>query len=216
MAKIVGPVPPFIGTRDNVTIYLMNGEYIARSKSSLTGKRVKKDPAFARTMEWAGRLKQGARIASSIYRQMPVDDRVYKRYREITGKAMSLLKEGFSVGDVITMLEAVYLPQLMGNTDSVIVGIKPAAEPESELSEGRICNSTGRKSHYYVGNSKCSVYNGANNNVYLVCSACTVACNRAYNSVCPVNPVYPVVRNTVIYNAISVSHLIGEAKKQNE
>ncbi|PSL29739.1 hypothetical protein [Chitinophaga ginsengisoli] len=110
MAKIVGPVPPFIGTRDNVTIYRMNGEYIARTKSSLTGKRVKKDPAFARTMEWAGRLKQGARIASGIYQQMPVDGRVYKQYREITGKAMSLLKEGFSVEDVITMLEAIYVP----------------------------------------------------------------------------------------------------------
>lgn len=131
MAKIVGPVPPFIGTRDNVTIYRMNGEYIARTKSSLTGKRVKKDPAFARTMEWAGRLKQGARIASAIYQQMPVDGRVYKQYREITGKAMSLLKEGFSVGDVIIMLEAIYVPQLVETSERVIAGIKPGVEREN-------------------------------------------------------------------------------------
>ena len=129
MAKIVGSVPPFVGTRDNVTIYLMNGEYIARAKSSLTGERVKKDPAFARTMEWAGCLKQGARIASFIYKQMPVDERVYKQYRELTGKAMSLLKEGFRVEDVITMLEAVYLPQRVETAEGIVAGINPGVEP---------------------------------------------------------------------------------------
>ncbi|PWV45222.1 hypothetical protein [Chitinophaga sp. S165] len=111
MPKIVGGVPPFIGTQDNLTIYLMNGEYIIRTKSSLTGKRVKHDPAFAKTMKYAGWLKQGARIASRIYRQLPDDKRVYKQYRELTGKAMLLLKEGFNADDVITMLEAVYLIQ---------------------------------------------------------------------------------------------------------
>ncbi|MCF6405666.1 hypothetical protein L3C95_22365 [Chitinophaga filiformis] len=133
MAKIVGSVPPFIGTRDNVTIYLMNGEYIARTKSSLTGKRVKKDPIFARTMEWAGRLKQAARIASFVYKQMPVDERVYKQYREITGKAMTLLKEGFDTEDVITMLEAVYLPRQVEIAGDIMAGTKPAAEQEEEL-----------------------------------------------------------------------------------
>jgi hypothetical protein len=137
MAKIVGPVPPFIGTRDNVTIYLMNGEYIARTKSSLTGKRVKKDPAFARTMEWAGRLKQGARIASIIYKQMPVDERIYKQYRELTGKAMSLLKEGFSIEDVIIMLEAVYLPQGLEDSENVVVSVEAAFELKNESTESK-------------------------------------------------------------------------------
>jgi hypothetical protein len=109
MAKIVGGVPPFVGTRDNLTIYLMNGDYIVRSKSSLTGKRVKRDPAFAKTMKYAGWLKQGARIASVVYRQIPADERAYKQYRELTGNAMTLLKEGFDTGDVIVMLEAAYL-----------------------------------------------------------------------------------------------------------
>ncbi len=111
MPKIVGGVPPFIGTQDNLTIYHMNGEYIIRTKSSLTGKRVKHDPAFAKTMKYAGWLKQGARIASRIYRQLSDDKRIYKQYRELTGKAMLLLKEGFDADDVSTMLEAVYLIQ---------------------------------------------------------------------------------------------------------
>ncbi len=111
MPKIVGGVPPFIGTQDNLTIYFMNGAYIVRTRSSLTGKRVKRDPAFAKTMKYAGWLKQGSRIASRIYRQLPDDKRMYKRYRELTGKAMLLLKEGFNADNVITMLEAVYLPK---------------------------------------------------------------------------------------------------------
>ncbi|PWV50575.1 hypothetical protein [Chitinophaga sp. S165] len=114
MPKFIG-VPPFVGTQDNLTIYLMNGEYIVRTKSSLTGKRVKRDPAFAKTMMYAGWLKQASKIASVVYQQMPSDERIYKQYRQLTGKAMSLLKEGFHVADVIIMLEAVYLPQLVND-----------------------------------------------------------------------------------------------------
>jgi uncharacterized protein YbcI len=117
MAKIVGGVPPpFMGTRDNLTIYLLKGEYVIRTKSSLTAKRVKRDPAFAKTMKYAGWLKQGARIASRIYRQIPADERIHKQYRQLTGKAMSLLKEGFDTENVITMLEAVYLLQPVENS----------------------------------------------------------------------------------------------------
>lgn len=113
MAKFVGGPPPFVGTRDNVTIYLMNGEYFIRSKSSLTGKRVKRDPAFARTMEYAGWLKKASVIASLVYRQIPENDRVYKQYRELVGKAMGLLKEGFDVDAVLIVLEAAYLPDYL-------------------------------------------------------------------------------------------------------
>ncbi len=110
MAKFVGGLPPFIGTRDNLTIYFMKGEYIVRTKSSLTGKRVKRDPAFARTMENAGRLKKASGIASLIYKRMPADSRVYKQYRELVGKAMGLLKDGFDIDYVLIVLEAAYLP----------------------------------------------------------------------------------------------------------
>ena len=115
MAKFVGGRAPFIGTRDNLTIYLMKGEYIARTKSSLTGKRVKRDPAFARTMENAGRLKKASRIASLIYRQMPADSRAYKQYRELVGKAMTLLKNGFDVEYVLIALEVVYLSNYLAD-----------------------------------------------------------------------------------------------------
>ncbi|PSL34756.1 hypothetical protein [Chitinophaga ginsengisoli] len=115
MAKFVGGPPPFVGTRDNVTIYVMNGEYFIRSKSSLTGKRVKRDPAFARTMEYAGWLKKAAVIASLVYRQLPENGRVYRQYRELVGKAMRLLKEGFDVDAVLIVLEAGYLPDKLSD-----------------------------------------------------------------------------------------------------
>ncbi len=110
MARIVAGKPPFVGTRDNITIYLLKGRYIIRTKSSLTGKRVKRDPAFAKTMENAGRLKRASGIASSVYKQMPVNERVYKQYRELVGKAMHLLKEGLDIDHVVIVLEATYLP----------------------------------------------------------------------------------------------------------
>jgi hypothetical protein len=149
MAKVVGGVPPFVGTRDNLTIYLMNGEYIVRTKSSLTGKRVKRDPAFARTMKYAGWLKQGARLASLVYKKIPADERVYKQYRELTGRVMSLLKEGFDADDVITMLEAVYLSQPM--EDAVGRGTEGYREHTCELSSERGSEYGGKYFSKYTG-----------------------------------------------------------------
>jgi hypothetical protein len=142
MAKIVGGVPPFVGTRDNLTIYLLNGEYIVRTKSSLTGKRVKRDPAFTKTMKFAGWLKQASRIASRIYGQMPADVRIYKQYRQLTGKAMSLLKEGLDPAVVVIMLEAVYLPQSVESTDGRHIG--ECCEPDCKYSFGNNRKYNGR------------------------------------------------------------------------
>lgn len=137
MAKFVGGPPPFIGTRDNLTIYFMKGEYIVRTKSSLTGKRVKRDPAFARTMENAGRLKKASGIASLIYRQMPADSRVYKQYRELVGKAMGLLKDGFDADDVLIALESVYVRAYVDDSfyfpdDAAVLSVDHPADPATD------------------------------------------------------------------------------------
>lgn len=83
MVKIIGGHPPFVGARDNIAIYRMKGRYFIRTKSSLTGKRVKRDPAFAKTMAYAGWLKKASGIASLIYKQIPENGRVYKQHREL-------------------------------------------------------------------------------------------------------------------------------------
>ena len=60
-------IPPVTGTFGPVCIYKMYGRYFMRTRSSLTGKRVKKDPAFRKTIEYASLLGKASRIASAVY-----------------------------------------------------------------------------------------------------------------------------------------------------
>jgi hypothetical protein len=91
MAKQTGP-NPFTGRRGNLLGYRMAGKYYVRIVSNLTAKRVRKDPAFKLTMEYAGLLGKASKIASGIYRLLP--DRKHGFYRRLTGIAMQLLKQG--------------------------------------------------------------------------------------------------------------------------
>ncbi len=68
--KIIHPLF-FNGTIGGITFYTMYGQQYVRSKSSLTRKRVKTDKAFRKTMENAGRLGKGAKIAAVIYQALP-------------------------------------------------------------------------------------------------------------------------------------------------
>jgi hypothetical protein len=93
MAKQVGNIL-LTGTLDGLTFYKMEGQYYVRLKSSLTGKRVKKDPAFKQTMAYAERLAIGSRTASELYRQLPKEEQEVSLYRKMTSTAMQLLKTG--------------------------------------------------------------------------------------------------------------------------
>ena len=91
MAKAAGNIK-ITGTVDNICFYKLDGEYFARSKSSLEGKRVKNDPAFKRTMAHAQLLAHASKIASGIYKNVSEEDKSIKTYREIVGKVMKELK----------------------------------------------------------------------------------------------------------------------------
>ncbi len=82
----------FTGRRGDLLGYRMAGGYFVRVVSSLTGKRVKKDPAFELTMHYAGMLGRASKIGSAIYHRMPKQEHGF--YRKLTGMAMQLLKEG--------------------------------------------------------------------------------------------------------------------------
>jgi hypothetical protein len=103
MAKQTGPVK-LEGTIGNICFYKMGDEWYARLKSSLTGKRVKKDPRFRRTMEFASFLSTASKIASEIYRTLPKQRGLY---RKITGMAMQLLKKGIAKEVVLLQLKEV-------------------------------------------------------------------------------------------------------------
>lgn len=61
----------FTGTYNNLVFYLWRGKYCVRTKSSLSGKRVKTTAAFRTTMQYAKRLARASVIASGVYRQLP-------------------------------------------------------------------------------------------------------------------------------------------------
>lgn len=82
------------GSIDNLCFYQMEGKYYVRTKSSLTGKRVKSDPVFAKTMDYAGLFARASKVASAVYREIPKDKRINGLYRRMTGEAMRLSQQG--------------------------------------------------------------------------------------------------------------------------
>ncbi len=99
----------FTGSTDGLCFYEMNGSYYIRRKSSLCGKRVKRDPKFALTMVYAGIMGRASKIASAVYRLIPVEERVHALYRTLTGAAMQLLKQGMEWDKVLATLKQEFL-----------------------------------------------------------------------------------------------------------
>lgn len=69
---------------------MKSGRYVLRMKSSLSGKRVRRDPAFAPLMEDAERMKVASPLAARVYRELEI--RNVKVYRKMVGRAKELLK----------------------------------------------------------------------------------------------------------------------------
>jgi hypothetical protein len=103
MAKQIGPIK-IRGTIGGISFYRLYDEHYARSKSSLTGKRVKHDPAFKNTMSYAASLAGASKIASVIYHELLVEQKSRKKYQEMTGKAMQLLKKEMDAESIIELL----------------------------------------------------------------------------------------------------------------
>lgn len=138
MAKQTGDTV-FVGTWDCVTFYEMNGEFYVRMKSSLTGKRVKKDPAYALTRQYAECLAIASPIASVVYRTLPKDSRKRADYQSLTGMAIQLLKAGVAAAEVKDLLGDVGLTLLkeMNAFDTKPIDNKPTSiqEPTIEQKE---------------------------------------------------------------------------------
>ena len=92
MAKQIGLLQ-IMGTVHGICFYKMDGKYYARTKSSLSGERVKSDPVFAETMRYAERMEIASKIASAIYRQtVPEHERSREKFREV----VSMVKRGLA------------------------------------------------------------------------------------------------------------------------
>ena len=81
-------------TMCGITFYKVHGRYLARTKSSLTGKRVKKDKRFRRTMQHAVVLALAVKYVTPIYNALTDDWHCQDLHRKLTGMAVKLVHQG--------------------------------------------------------------------------------------------------------------------------
>src|SRR6266852_4952890 len=105
-------------TRYNLTFYKMEGKYYVRKKSRLTGKRVKKDPRFRVTMMNAGWLARASKIGSDVYKALPATWRQFWMYREFTGEAVKMLKQGKKDEEAREILLGIYVKPVTEKTSN--------------------------------------------------------------------------------------------------
>ena len=84
------------GTVGSVTYYKMNGEYHARLKSSLTGKKFWKHKAFEASRRSCRRFALGNHLASQVYRQLPPEKRLYSIFCQLKTAAIHYIRLGYS------------------------------------------------------------------------------------------------------------------------
>ena len=103
MARQAGDI--FIeGTIDDLTFYKMEGKYYVRTKSSLTAKRFWKAKCFERSRKSCSRFGEGNKLASKVYGMIEEEKKVNKLFAFLRAKAISLLKEERSSGEVVQLL----------------------------------------------------------------------------------------------------------------
>lgn len=93
------------GTVNGICFYRLHGKYYARLKSSLSGERVQRSPAFENTMKYAGLLAKASVIASDVYNMLPKEKKERKIYQRLVGMGMRLFKEGTRKEEVIEVLK---------------------------------------------------------------------------------------------------------------
>ncbi len=111
------------GTLGGLTCYISRGVNIYRKASSLTGARVKKDPAFAGFRKSGNRMKEASPIDSSLYAQLPKDKKEFSLYRRLTGEALNMIKQGVEKEIIAATLYDRYIAPIL---EPAIAGKEPA------------------------------------------------------------------------------------------
>jgi hypothetical protein len=110
----------FRGTVGETTYYVMEGKGYARSKSNLTSKRVMKDKKFEKTRQYASSMGLASKIASPVYKALPLEVKGRWLFRAIAGEAASLLYEGKTEEEVTDFLWNKYIYAPMSLTDDKV------------------------------------------------------------------------------------------------
>jgi len=101
------------GTQGGITCYISQGRNIFRAASSLTGARVKKDPAFAGFRKSSNRMKEAAPIAASLYNQIPKEKKEFSLYRLLTGEAIKMIRDGVEKAIITQTLYDTYIAPVL-------------------------------------------------------------------------------------------------------
>jgi hypothetical protein len=99
MPKQKGPII-LQGTIGDKTYYKMKGQHLVRKKSSLTKKRVKKDPAFAKSRKSSELFGKASKLVKKIYDSLPAKKKKHGAFGKFTGFANELLHAGKIVEQV--------------------------------------------------------------------------------------------------------------------
>jgi hypothetical protein len=152
MAKQIGEII-ITGTIDDITFYVMDGHGYARKKSSLTGKRVKRDPKFRRTMQSANRLGKASQLASKVYRSLPRPEQVYPLFKELKSLAVLFIKQGKDEEEVMTLLQQ-YLAKHKEENEVGLLRNKEGVVAKSLRLSPQLCQINGEKIAETVSNNR--------------------------------------------------------------
>jgi hypothetical protein len=102
----------------------VSGKNIVRRFTSLTGQRVKKDPAFKGFRESGNRMKEASPIAAALYKMVPAEVKQYSLYRILTGVALKMLKQGLNKTIITKTLKQKYIDPLFQAPATELVPIE--------------------------------------------------------------------------------------------
>ena len=109
MAKQTGNIK-IVGTVDEICFYQMEGEYFARQKSSLSGRRFWKDKVFEGSRKSCGLLAKASPLASRLYHTLPKEQKSREMFRTLAGKVKLFLKAGWTEEEIRVWFLETYLP----------------------------------------------------------------------------------------------------------
>lgn len=121
-------------TMCGITFYKVHGRYFARTKSSLTGKRVKKDKRFRRTMQHAAVMALAVKYVTPIYNELTDDWRCQDLYHRLIGMGMKLLHQG-NTKEVVQQAMYAELERLGYRTEWPVWQLPPSLEKWKEGEE---------------------------------------------------------------------------------
>ena len=103
----------FTGTAGGICGYFRGGLNIIRATSSLTGARVKKDPAFEGFRKSCNRMREAAPIAAALYNLIPKEQKQFSRYRLLTGETLKMIKQGIDKAVINKKLQELYINPIL-------------------------------------------------------------------------------------------------------